>query len=326
MEPNLLARAQGPTTMKDQANPPKVSVCVITYNQEAYIRQCLQSLVDQKANFNFEVIVADDCSTDNTPAVVREFIERHPRIVRALFQERNTGGSRNNLEVHAAATGEYVAHVDGDDYALPGKLQAQADLLDREPGCNAVWHRVDLFDDAGGFCSGKTADLSIFRNGVVSFADAARLGFIGVHSSLMYRRSARNPIDLDKKVLDIYITWMLLSRGTGFFIDTVLGRYRVGASGSLSVASARKIRLLAIEHAEHFLREFPEQRKNFFLWAVCSGIVDLKNGRKTTLDFLRLAIRTFSLVSPGEIVSNIFDYRRMQVRWQERDNAAAKAK
>ena len=181
------------TNVDASARRPKVSVCVITYNQERYIRQCLQSLVDQQTNFDFEVIVGDDCSTDGTRAVVQEFVERYPGIVRPLFQEHNTGGSRNNLEVHAAATGEYVAHVDGDDYALPDKLQAQADVLDRDPGCMAVWHQVDFFDDAGGFCSGTTADLSSFKLGRVTFADAIRLGFIGVYSALMYRRSTFCP-------------------------------------------------------------------------------------------------------------------------------------
>ena len=160
--------------------PPKVSVCVITYNQERYIRKCLQSLVEQQTNFDFEIIVGDDCSTDGTQAVVREFVERYPQLVRALVQECNTGGSRNNLEVHAAARGGYVAHVDGDDYALAGKLQAQADVLDRDPACNAVWHRVDYFDDEGGFCSGDTADLSSFENGRVTFSDAIQLGFAPV--------------------------------------------------------------------------------------------------------------------------------------------------
>ena len=58
--------------------PPKVSVCVVTYNQEKYIRQCLQSIVDQETDFDFEVIVADDCSTDRTSCIVQEFADKYP--------------------------------------------------------------------------------------------------------------------------------------------------------------------------------------------------------------------------------------------------------
>lgn len=302
----------------DEALPrrhPKVSICVITYNQEPYIRECLQSLVDQQTEFDFEVIVGDDFSTDGTREVVQDFVQRYPGKVRALFQPSNTGGSRNNLEVHAAATGEYVAHVDGDDYALPGKLQAQADVLDRDPGCNAVWHRVDFFDDRGGFCSGNTADLSSFENGRVTFADAIRLGFIGVYSSLMYRRSARSPIDASRRILDLYLTWDVLSKGHGHVTDKVLGRYRVASSGSLTVASQLRVRRLAIEHADEFLQRFPQCRHDFMIWALCSALVDVKNRRTTALDFLGLAWRSVSSVRWLELRSNLERMQRTQVRW-----------
>ena len=313
------------TNVEASARHPKVSVCVITYNQERYIRQCLQSLVDQQTNFDFEVIVGDDCSTDGTRAVVQEFVERYPGIVRPIFQERNTGGSRNNLEVHAAATGEYVGHVDGDDYALPGKLQAQADVLDRDPGCMAVWHQVDFFDDAGGFCSGKTADLSSFKLGRVTFADAIRLGFIGVYSALMYRRSAMSPIDPGRRVLDVYFTWDLLSKGHGHVIDDILGRYRIASSGSLTVASVRRVRLLAIDHADEFLARSPRNRRDFMVWALSCALIDAKNRRRTVLDFLRLAWRARSRVGVGELASNLRRMRSAQVRWRRQRNQNARS-
>ena len=304
-----------------RVNSPKVSVCVITYNQARYIRQCLQSLIDQVTSFDFELIVGDDCSTDDTRAVVQEFAARYPRVVRAIFQQQNTGGSRNNLEVHAAATGEYVAHVDGDDFALPGKLQAQADLLDRDPGCNAVWHRVDFFDDAGGFCSGNTADLSSFEQGRVTFADAIRLGFIGVHSSLMYRRSARSPIDPSRRILDLYATWDMLSKSHGHIIDQVLGRYRIASTGSLTVSSAQSVRTLAIQHADEFLARCPHYRRDFMVWALCNALVDAKNRRRTALDLLGLAWRARSRVSLRELVSNLRRMRSTQVRWRQQRTA-----
>lgn len=306
------------------ARPPKVSVCVITYNQERYIRTCLQSLVEQQTNFDFEIIVGDDCSTDGTRAVVEEFAQTYPVLVRAIFQQKNTGGSKNNLDVHAAALGEYVAHVDGDDYALPGKLQAQADLLDSEPDCHAVWHRVDFFDDLGGFCSGRTADLSSFKDGRVLFADAIRLGFIGVHSSLMYRRSAREDVDPNRQILDLYITWDLVSKGFGHIIDDVLGCYRVGATGSLTASSLRKVRLLAIEHADQFLERFPRERGNFFIWAISNALADALNRRDTLVDFLRLSLRCLAPVAPWAITSNLVRMRRTQVRWGQRDRPEAR--
>lgn len=305
--------------MNNRVKAPKVSVCVITYNQQRYIGQCLQSLVDQQTRFDFEIIVADDCSSDDTAAIVQQFVQRYPGLVKLVRQQRNTGGSRNNLEVHAAATGEYVAHVDGDDYALPGKLQAQADVLDADPACTAVWHSVDYFDDEGGFCSGDTADLRSFEGGRVTFPDAIRLGFIGVHSSLMYRRSARTPPAPDRHILDIYGTLDLLSKGHGHIIERVLGRYRVGASGSLMAGRQRRSKLLSIEHADEFLRRFPQMRGDFLIWALCRALVEAKNRQATVFAYLGFAGRTLAPVRLREVWKNLDRMRRTQVAWRLRE-------
>lgn len=112
-----------------QVKTPKVSVCVVTYNQEKYIRQCLQSIVDQETDFDFEVIVGDDCSTDGTRAIVQEFAEKYPDIVIPIFHEKNIGGTQNYFSVHKLAKGEYVAHIDGDDWWLPNKLSYQVNII-----------------------------------------------------------------------------------------------------------------------------------------------------------------------------------------------------
>ncbi len=304
-------------TSSAHTHGPKVTVCVITYNQRRYIAQCLQSLVDQKTNFDFEIIVGDDCSTDGTRAVVQEFMARHPQIVRGKFQPRNSGGSRNNIEVHDAAAGQYVAHLDGDDYALPGRLQLQADLLDRDPQCNAVWHRVDYFDDSGGFCSGNTADLSSFKAGLVTFSDAIQLGFIAPYSALMYRRSARSAVASSRQLLDVHLTWDLLCTGHGHIVDAVLGRYRIASSGSLTAASRQNVRRLAIEHADEYLSRFPQHAHDFMVWALSSAIVDAKNLQPTALALLGLAWRARSPLNLFELASNLRRMRQTQVRWRQ---------
>ena len=299
---------------------PKLTVCVITYNQEAYIGRCLESLVDQVTNFAFEIVVGDDCSRDGTRAVIEEFRQRYPDIVRPLLQPANSGGSRNYLDVHAAARGEYVAHVDGDDYALPGKLQAQVDMLDRDPACNVVWHRMDLFDDVGGFCSGLTADLSSFPDGRVEFSDAAKLGYVAAHSSIMYRRAARTPLtDFEGPILDIYLTWDLLCAGHGRVLDEVFGRYRVSAPGSLTAANDLFMRRLAIAHAREFLHRKPRSRHDFGLWAMSNVIIDIKGARPTALDYARFALECGVSFDPRKLLRNLVRMKRTQVRWDDRE-------
>ena len=95
---------------------PEVSVCVVTYNQEKYITECLQSVVDQETDFDFEVLVGDDCSTDGTRRIVQEFAEKYPDIIKPILHSKNTGAFHNYVSVHNAAMGKYIAHLDGDDY------------------------------------------------------------------------------------------------------------------------------------------------------------------------------------------------------------------
>jgi len=171
------------------ARTPKVSVCVVTYNQLKYIRQCLQSIVDQETDFDFEVIVADDCSTDGTREIVLEFAELYPDVVKPVFHEKNIGPYKNFIFVHTRATGEYIAHVDGDDYCLPGKLQAQADYLNQHEDCNIVWHRMNiLYQDEMKMYEDNFSFIGLTRNKF--FVDDIICNItIGLHSSKMYRSS-----------------------------------------------------------------------------------------------------------------------------------------
>lgn len=108
----------------------KVSVCVVTYNQEKYIAECLQSLVDQVTDFPYEIIVGEDCSTDNTRAIVEEFARKYPDLIVRNYQAKNVGAVQNAITSYRMARGEYICHMDGDDGALPGKIKAIVDAFE----------------------------------------------------------------------------------------------------------------------------------------------------------------------------------------------------
>ena len=114
-----------------------------------------------------------------------------------------------------------------------------------------------------------------------------------------------------------------MSKGHGHLIDQVLGRYRVAAPGSLTLASQTKVRRLAIEHADEFLQRFPERRRDFMVWATCNMLVDIKNRRPTALDFLGLAWRARLPVRWRELRSNMQRMRSTQVRWRQLARAAS---
>ncbi len=113
-------------------NTPKVSVTLMTYNQKDYIGSCLESLVTQECNFEFEMVQ------------VIQYESMQIDIVIPLIHEKNLGPSGNFFSILEKTRGDYIAHMDGDDYALPGKLQAQADFMDKTPDCNICFHRVKV--------------------------------------------------------------------------------------------------------------------------------------------------------------------------------------
>lgn len=213
---------------------PKVSVCVVTYNHEKYIRQCLQSIVDQNTDFDFEVIVGDDCSTDSTPAIVQEFAERYPGKIRPILREKNVGPTQNYLGVHNLARGEYVAHVDGDDYCLPGKLHSLAAHLDKEPDCAIVWHRMHILNERGQSAVGMPiVPIRKFTNSNRLYAkDLAKYyGMTGCHSGSMYRAAAKKVHTRNEETIDYFSTLALCIDGRyASYIEKPYGVYRFFAN------------------------------------------------------------------------------------------------
>lgn len=118
-----------------------VSIRCCTYNQEPYIRQCLEGFVMQKTGFRFEAVVHDDASTDNTAAIIREYADKYPDIIKPLFSKENLysrrDGSLSRL-MNEHMRGKYIAYCEGDDYWTdPFKLQKQVDFLESHPEYSA---------------------------------------------------------------------------------------------------------------------------------------------------------------------------------------------
>ena len=130
----------------------KVSVLCAAYNHEEYLRQTLDSFVNQKTDFPFEVLVNDDASTDSTGNIIREYAARYPEIIRPFYQTENLYSRRINLYdvvFFPACRGEYIAVCEGDDYWNdPEKLQLQVNWLDAHPEYSACVHNsIGRFSD-----------------------------------------------------------------------------------------------------------------------------------------------------------------------------------
>ncbi|WP_352338916.1 glycosyltransferase family 2 protein [Psychrobacter sp. 16-MNA-CIBAN-0192] len=228
-------------------NDIQVSVCIITYNQEDYISECLDSIINQETDFKFEIIIGEDCSTDNTRAIVKEYIEKYPKLIVPIFHERNVGPVENVKQVYKKAKGKYIAHIDGDDSALPEKLQKQFDVLESNLDCNVCSHDMKRSNKNGVFKIGNWS----YAEGKYDLFDLyMKLPFFA-HSSKMFK----NKYDSDfwdkllsePYILDIDIHVANLEDGDIYHIGKPLGVYRVESGISCEGKKVNKILPLGLE-------------------------------------------------------------------------------
>ena len=124
----------------------KVSICMITYNHEKYISQAIDSVLTQKTNFDFQLIIGEDCSQDKTREIVINYQKKYPQIIRLLLANKNQGMMANWIKTLQVAKSQYLAVLEGDDYWTDRyKLQKQVDFLDKHPNHSLCFHSVEAF-------------------------------------------------------------------------------------------------------------------------------------------------------------------------------------
>lgn len=232
---------------------PTVSVVMLAYNHGKYLRQAIDGVLAQAGAFSIELLIGEDCSTDDTRELALRCQSENPGIIRVITSNVNVGPLRNSHRVLAASRGEFIAYLDGDDYWLAGKLARQVDYLRANPGCAAVYtnaiaideagNRIGLFNDVGDACFDLAAML--------------RRGNFLNNSSITFRATAR-PGLLETTAPHIdYRTHLRLARD-GYLAQLAepLTVYRVNSGGSMVATMNDKVRELyweAIRSVPHEL-------------------------------------------------------------------------
>ena len=126
----------------------KVSVIMASYNGEKYISDAIQSLLDQTFQ-DWELVVCDDCSTDNTYQILKGYAEKYPDKFQVLHNEKNLRLAASLNRCIEYARGEYIARMDDDDISLPERLEKEVKYLDEHPYVSFVSANIQLFDEDG---------------------------------------------------------------------------------------------------------------------------------------------------------------------------------
>ncbi|MBE0492289.1 MAG: glycosyltransferase [Sulfurospirillum sp.] len=224
---------------------PLVSIACITYNHEHYIAQTIESFLMQETEFPFEIIIGEDCSTDNTRTIVESYRLHYPKLIRVLYPESNGGFQHNLVQTFQNCQGDFIALCEGDDYWTdPKKLQKQVDYLQNNPDCVITYGAVQAFDENGivyNYVGGATFDLT-------------REQLQNCHPINTLTTCFRNI--LGKLPPEYFVTgygdlflWSLLGHfGTGKYINSILpSRYRIHAGGVHSSQSSQTKHAMLVE-------------------------------------------------------------------------------
>ncbi len=221
----------------------KVSIFCTTYNHRNYIGKALESFLMQKTDFQYEILVHDDASTDGTADIIQDYAARYPdRIIPVLqtenqFSKGHPRAMKDHLE--PLAHGEFAAFCEGDDYWTdPNKLQKQVDILERHPECSFSVH-------AARYVTHDTEEFLRYSplypnhgDKILHFNESARIFF--PTASILCRLSflKESPRDWFLETGDYALRAYLLSRGDVYYIDEVLSAYRFHAPGCATLRLA----------------------------------------------------------------------------------------
>lgn len=222
-----------------------VSVLCLCYNHANYLRMALDSVLCQKTNFSYEIIIYDDASTDESQKIIREYTSAHQNRIKAILQSENQyskGRSVLNI-LSQAATGEFIIFLECDDFWQDEyKLQKQVNALRAHQECVLCVHRVELYFENGitkeQYVPAKPLPESILnRDQLVSYI--AQIAQFHTTSRLMraslYQEAQRAPyFAQSKRVGDLPLLLSFAQLGSFYYLPDTMTGYRMASKGSYS--------------------------------------------------------------------------------------------
>jgi glycosyltransferase involved in cell wall biosynthesis len=280
-----------------------VSVCLITYNQVDFIRKAIDSILMQKVNFTWEIIIADDLSTDGTREIVKEYQEKHPQLIKLVPRSKNVGPGINFIELIYSAKGKYISYLEGDDYWIDDKkLQKQFDALEANPDCTICFHRI--YEIQGHSDKKTIVDLvppNSLERTKYSILDLARNNFIP-SLSLFFVNGLFKEFPswyLGCPAGDYALHLLNAKKGDIYFIPEFMGVYRRHINGTWGPKESKYQLEKLLISLDYLLEEFKDNEQvrpilEYQYARYCSeiGEIEFRNGNETV--FHEILKKSFS--------------------------------
>lgn len=249
----------------------KITVILITYNHKPYFRDAIESVLEQKTDFDFHINIFDDHSNDGTTDLVREYAEKYPEKITAYINDKNLGAIKNIYESLKTVDTPYYAFLETDDkWCDETKLQQQYDILENNLDCSFCGHNTILHYVK----DNRNCELFHMPTQKIAFPQEydPQLS-IKVHSGTRLYRSAYLNLDKlnnpDVACWDSTSFWWFLSQGKLFYIDRVMSVYNYTESGIFSSVSEKKQRIMSVKNLLAINEELGFENENIFMNMVC---------------------------------------------------------
>jgi len=281
----------------------KVSVCMITYNHEEFIEQAIKGVLDQKTDFDFDLVIGEDYSTDKTRQIILDYKAKYPEKIKLLLHDSNIGMMPNFQATLHACQGEYIAICEGDDYWTdPHKLQKQVELLKLNSKASICFHPVNLVDAGGSFIS----ESKIFElKDEYTTLDLLNQEWFVMTCSIMFRK---NYLTIPSWFVSIkngdYALQLICSlKGDLIYLNHVMGAYRVHSSGvSQSLQLEKNFYALLIlfkffnKYSDYKFKNVIENRKSRMrTWLINYYVYETLKHKYLSVGYLKNYRKLFSM-------------------------------
>jgi len=252
---------------------PLVSIFMITYNHENFISQALEGVLMQQVNFEYEIVLGEDFSTDNTRKIILEYAQKYPNRFKLILHDKNVGPMVNEKIVMNSCTGKYIAMCEGDDYWIDSqKLQKQVDFLEANSAYAGTAHQSTILID--------NKESRVFRENVPTEITVHDL--IGPRlfhtASVMFRTSVLDLFLKSPAVLsgDRLLNFCTVFTGKIRFSDDIMCVYRLHEAGISSNATLEQMKL-DLNSVSYLKKIYPSFPKFHYLSYVYYTIVFSKD-------------------------------------------------
>lgn len=284
---------------------PIVSIVVLTYGHERYIEQALDSILMQKVNFKYEIIVGEDCSPDNTRGILKEYERMHPDKFIMIYRDKNIGAHCNEQDIIRQCRGKYIAFLEGDDYWTSHlKLQKQVDYMESHEDCIATAHRIEIVDEFG---NKKKEKYPQSKDRIYALKHFKK-GLLPGQSGSIVSRNIYNDIKYDTSILaeenlepgDRVAVFVLATYGKIYCFPEIMSAYRHVTKGGSSYSATKNKKIEPLKKIDYYyaLMKYAQRIKenknaiktaeSLYFWVVVRSLdnkdVNLKSVRKAAME------------------------------------------